>query len=321
MKEIGGFFELDLKNNNKYPYADGFHFQSARSALYSFLKAENIKEIYFPRYICNSMIKPLELLNITIKFYSLDNSFNPIISNYNNEYILYVNYFGICDIVIDSLLLKYPSSQLIIDNSQSFFSTPRVNCAATIYSPRKFLPVPEGGTILTTKELNYTGQGTTSINALSALVKRFEEDAQYGYNYFRKASDELNNISCNKMSKVAYYLLNNIDYSSYLIKRKNNFIYLNDQFKNINLLNINEDSSPLCYPLMLKYKVDILRKNLISNNIYVATYWFDAINRIKLDSIEYNIINNTLFIPIDQRYSIQDMSKIVKIIKDIYDEK
>lgn len=73
------------------------------------------------------MIKPLELLNITIKFYSLDNSFNPIISNYNNEYILYVNYFGICDAIVDNVLLRYPSDRVIIDNSQAFFQNRESN--------------------------------------------------------------------------------------------------------------------------------------------------------------------------------------------------
>lgn len=66
---------------------------------------------------------------------------------------------------------------------------------ATLYSPRKFLPIPEGGTIITAKNLSYTGQGITSINAVSALVKRFEEHAQCGYEFFQKASEELNNIS------------------------------------------------------------------------------------------------------------------------------
>ncbi|HIF9210047.1 TPA: hypothetical protein ACX6QM_003321 [Photobacterium damselae] len=320
MKEIGGYFEFDLKNNDKYPYSDGFHFQSARSALYCFLKSENINEIYFPRYICNSMIKALDLLNITIKFYSLDDSLFPIISNYNNEYILYVNYFGICDYNVDDLLLKYPSNRLIIDNSQSFFSSPRINCAATIYSPRKFLPVPEGGTILTSKKLNYTGQGTTSINALSALVKRFEGHAQHGYGYFCKASDELNNISCKKISKLAYYLLNDIDYLSYLEIRRNNYIYLNSKLKNINVLNLNEDSSPLCYPLMFKNEVNSLKANLIDNGVYVPTYWSEAINRIEKYSIEYCFIKNTLFIPIDQRYGIKDMEIIVKLIKGIINE-
>ncbi|WP_305402630.1 hypothetical protein [Photobacterium leiognathi] len=184
-----------------------------------------------------------------------------------------------------------------------------------------FYLIPEGGTIVTSKKLIYSGQSKTSINALSALVKRFEENAQSGYEYFRKASEELNKVSCDKISKLSFYLLNNMDYSSYLAIRENNLKYLNSSLKSINILNVSENSKPLCYPLMLKFNVSELKKKLIENKIYVATYWDDAISRIRSNSFESKLIFDTLYIPLDQRYNLDDLDKIVKIIKGFYDEK
>ena len=38
--EISVFFELELNERNNYPYNKGYHYKSARSAFYSFLKSE-----------------------------------------------------------------------------------------------------------------------------------------------------------------------------------------------------------------------------------------------------------------------------------------
>lgn len=318
-KAIGGYFEFDIKNKNKYPYQNGYQFKSARSAFYSFLLELKIKEIYFPRYICNSMIKPLELLGINIKWYSLNESFAPIIDDYNNEHIVYVNYFGICDLMVDKLSINYPLNKLIIDNSQSLFSSPNENCAATLYSPRKFIPVPEGGTIITQEKLNYSGQSYSSINAIYALVRRLELNASSGYQYFRDASEELNNISCDRMSEFSSLILNNIDYKSYEESRLDNFLYLHSKLSCFNLINININSSPLCYPLKLDVEVSNIKSELIKNKIYVATYWLDAIDRISIESIEFELIHNTLFLPLDHRYNRCDMDAIISILLEEMD--
>ena len=59
-----------------------------------------------------------------------------------------MNYFGVCEKVQDELLLKYNSEQLVFDHSQAFFTPPK-KCLATIYSPRKFFGVPDGGLLFT----------------------------------------------------------------------------------------------------------------------------------------------------------------------------
>ncbi len=60
-----------------------------------------------------------------------------------------------------------------------------------------------------------------------------------------------------------------------------------------------------------------LKRELIANKIYVATYWPNVLNWAEKDSFEYNITNNLLALPIDQRYSEDDMYRIIEIIKRI----
>lgn len=224
---IGGYFEYAFEKKYNYPYRHAYQYKSARSAFYAYLKEKKIKEIYVPHYICDSMLLPLEILNINVKWYFLDESFYPIINDYNNGYILYVNYFGLCESQVKNLRNKYPSDKVIIDNSQALYSEPKKGFAATIYSPRKFLPVPEGGSILTNEKMKYEGSSETSISALSALVKRFDGDIAGGYIDFRSASEELNKISTHKMSKFNFNLLDSFDYIEIKkIRKKMLIIYM-----------------------------------------------------------------------------------------------
>ena len=74
------------------------------------------------------------------------------------------------------------------------------------------------------------------------------------------------------------------------------------------------------YPFFIK-EAEELRTLLISNNIYVPILWPNVINDCPCDSIEYMYANNIIPLPIDQRYSKNDMDIIFKIIKVFFEER
>ena len=57
-------------------------------------------------------------------------------------------------------------------------------------------------------------------------------------------------------------------------------------------------------------------EKLINNKIYVATYWPNVLEQCNQGDIEFKFANNLLPLPIDQRYSIDDMNKIISIINN-----
>ena len=59
-------------------------------------------------------------------------------------WLLYVNYFGICQHQERQVLERFGASRVVLDRSQAFFADP-IDCLATIYSPRKFFGVPTEG--------------------------------------------------------------------------------------------------------------------------------------------------------------------------------
>ena len=59
-KEIGGYMGFDLNNLNQFPYPDSRKYSSARSAFLDLLRNLEIESIWMPKFICDTMLKPLE---------------------------------------------------------------------------------------------------------------------------------------------------------------------------------------------------------------------------------------------------------------------
>ncbi len=115
-------------------------FKFARDALKYLIKTYNIREIYLPYYLCQVMRHAVFEANCKPIFYHIKDNFMPAQDFPKSAYIVYPNYFGICDKNIDKLIKIYP--KLIIDNAHAFYSKPRG--FASFNSAKKFLPVKDG---------------------------------------------------------------------------------------------------------------------------------------------------------------------------------
>lgn len=144
---IGGYFPLETALISQTLYSDAQCFSSARAAFYALLKKGQPSALWMPRWICNAMLSPAETLGIPVRFYSLDAAFAPAddLQPENGDWVLAVNYFGLVDNLAQSLMERFNPQQIVWDHSQAFFSAPQLGLA-TIYSPRKFFGVPDGGT-------------------------------------------------------------------------------------------------------------------------------------------------------------------------------
>lgn len=115
-------------------------FKFARDALKYVIKKEQIKEIYIPYYLCDVMRHAVFEAGCKPIFYHIDDSFFPTKTFQPNSYILYPNYFGICDKNVDKLIQTYP--KVIVDNAHAYYAKPRG--FASFNSAKKFLPVKSG---------------------------------------------------------------------------------------------------------------------------------------------------------------------------------
>ena len=314
MKEIGGYFELELTKSIEY-HSELLRLNSGRNAFKYILKTKKPKKVFIPNFICDSIIEPLEELKINHEFYNIDKNFEIVqdIQLQKDEMIFYVNYFALKSKYIEKLTHKY-NNNLIVDNTQAFFEKP-LKGIDTIYSPRKFFGVSDGGYLSTNKFLDEDLEQDESYASSIQILGRMDKNASTFYDDYQKAEQRLINQPIKQMSKLTENILSSIAYESVIKKRKDNFDYLHKELENMNLIKIESDLEfvPFVYPLMIED--ESLRQKLIEKKIYIAKYWNEVLNRQNISDIEKDFVNMILPLPVDQRYDLDDMKRIIEVIK------
>ena len=145
--EIGGYFGLELNPSNVcFLHSDGYCVNSGKNALRLIVEhLSGISKIWLPYYTCEVILELIQEEHIPYEFYSINRSLEMAeeVQLHEQEYLLLTNYFGIKDKYILDMAAKY-GDRLIVDNAQAFFCEP-IQGIKTIYSPRKYVGVPDGG--------------------------------------------------------------------------------------------------------------------------------------------------------------------------------
>lgn len=312
---IGGYFPLELSKVSDDHTSSYIRLNTARNAIEYILEASKPSKVYVPLYTCDVILEPFNKLNIDFEFYHIDESLElitqPLLED--NEMLIYTNYFGIKDAYSSSLARLY-GSQLIVDASQAFYYKQAFN-EKVVYSPRKFFGVPDGGLLITDTKIDRTLDTDISFDRMSHLIKRLELPAEDGYEDFKRNDEKLKNQSIKTMSVLTNTLLSKINYDQVQQKRVNNFSVLHQSLAKDNKLAVAivDGGVPMVYPYLVQ-DARGLRKKLLDNRIFIATYWPNVIEWADEGDMEYNLAQNTIPIPIDQRYEIDDMMRILEVI-------
>ncbi len=313
---IGGYFELELPPARLPMHHAALKFQSARAAFLSLLRATKPTRVWMPYYICNSMLAPIKAAGVDIAFYSLDTQFG-IASEIElaaTEILMYVNYFGVCSEQVDQILQHYNPAQIVMDFSQAFYVEPK-DCLATIYSPRKFFGLPDGGLLFTRADIKLPEKiDEGSEDRMAHLIKRLSGEPEDGYINYKNSEESLNDFEPKQMSRLTRRVMTSIDFDGVKAKRRANFDFLCDRLQEVNKIKFDTIMGvPLCYPLI--FNDTAMKTELIRNRVFVATYWPDVSTRVDVDSLEFDLAANLLAIPCDQRYSSSDLEIVLSLIK------
>ncbi|WP_373938100.1 hypothetical protein L0990_01050 [Vibrio kanaloae] len=311
---IGGYNQLSLQSFGSGFGEDIYNYQSARAALYSFCSAQNIKEIYVPNYICDSIFPALKSLGIRIYFYSINDNLLPekfpIIKNTKSSKVLIVNYFGLLSEELKEIVMKEPEA-FIVDNSQALFND-HLEGATSIYSPRKFLGLPDGGFLKTSEKIKLPTTLYDASKKIGHLLLRAAGDVQGGYEQFLEAEKALECYLPKKMSLISSFLIECNNFKKIKECRQYNYNELNSKFKSINRLSFKfTNQVPLCYPLKLDFNVSHICKELVGEKIYLPRYWDNKSN----GSLGQDIFHKTLFLPVDERIDEMNISKLISLVE------
>lgn len=229
----------------------------ARNSLRYIIKNCKISEMYIPYYICPAIRKALIAEKCKPIFYHIDDNFMIEKELPKEAFILYPNYFGICDKNVEILAQKY--SKLIVDNAHSFYSKPEG--FASFNSARKFLPVYFGSFL-------WINNSKISLDYEKSPIYAPKNEEEFLRNEILFENLEPKFIEDELVKRIESFNLAE--------KRKEIFCLLHKKFGEKNLLKIDLNcQSPFCYPLLLKTldEADEIAFDFVDRGYEIYRYW------------------------------------------------
>lgn len=311
MREIGGYIELDTYHLPML-HDGATALNCGRNALAYLLRARRIKRLWIPKLVCDSVTGVCEREGVPYTFYSVGVDFLPAqeIMLGEDEWLYFVNYYSQFS---NKRIAEYADKyrRVIVDNAQSYFQPP-IPGVDTLYTCRKYFGVADGAFLYTDAKLDERLPQDESFERMRFLLGRFERTASEFYGEYAANNDLFYTEPIKEMSRLTQNLLRGIDYAAVEKKRKDNFAYLHARLGELNRLRVT--AGTFMYPLMIHGGVDV-RKRLQEKKIYIPTLWPDVLRWCREDEPEYQMAENILPLPIDQRYGNEDMDYMAEVIK------
>lgn len=320
MKEYGGYLPLELHGGEEYYCGtDVIRCNSGRTAIVLAVRDAGYKKILLPYYMCQSVEHELRRQKIDIGYYHIDTKYNPMGVNLESgEGILIASYFGTRmrrDMI--SLVKKYKC--VILDHTQSFYMNP-VAHAYNIYSCRKFFGVSDGAYLIKSGIKDMELKRMESSKCAGFLIRSIETGTNKNYGDSLKNEKRIETSGICGMSVLTKKILEGVDYKRVRVQRRKNFQRMHEFLGNVNQWKgtLGEGVVPMVYPFL--YEDKGLRDYLLSMNIYIPQWWKYLLEGKKANGFERWLCEYLIPLPVDQRYSKEDMDKISNRINDYINE-
>ncbi len=333
--EIGSEFSYYFNKESileQFSDLNKLFFRSGRDAIRHISTFFKNKTVLLPSYCCHSMIEPF--IDYNIIYYSIDKNFNIVFEDlkfkieiHHPDLILIMNYFGLSNQYDFFELKEKYKFKIIEDVTHIFFNRMMYNEYSDYYvaSLRKWLPIPNGGIILSFEKLDckigYTNNDFTSLR-----IQALELKAQYEFSYdlaiknefrslFFKANESLESdtrIIAADPKSINFYE----EYNVVPLKKKRKFNFeIIDRFFNRQYC-VNDDYIPFMYPIFVdENRREEIQQQLASHGIYCPVIWPINDEQRNCSNESYLISKSILCIPIDQRYTKENMNYILDVIK------
>lgn len=315
MREMGGYIELDRYRGSML-HGNGLKLNSGRGALDYLIKAKGIKKLRMPKFMCDACDKVLKKNNVAVKYYSIGKDFKPTDQierdRADDEWIFLVNFYG----QVSEDTVRSMGRKVICDNAQAYFDEP-IAGVDTLYTCRKYFGVPDGAILYTNAQLDDVLPQDESFERMRFLLGRFERTASEFYQEYVDNNRFFADEPVKRMSKLTENLLCGIDYELVKERRTENFRYLHERLAEKNKLSLTVPAGAFMYPFYIE-NGEKVRKALQSEKIYIPILWPTVFKVCEESELEYDMAQNILPLPIDQRYGIEDMEYLVsKIWKEL----
>ena len=322
-------------------HASGKFLNSSSNALRHILRTYKFSKLYMPAY-CSREMKETALQECReVLFYTVGPELKPAGFFPKTSAIYYPNYFGVCGRTVRYLGMRHPN--LIVDNSQSFYSDPRG--LGSLYDPSSYFGLPDGGIAVSRKgndtvypdemfseeacaegDENLEGieniesaenadekvetveniEGTENIeNSVSSANTENPEDTKTAESSEAKA-EEVQAVQIINMSSETRSLLENMDHDSIKARRLRNFRFLAKHLEPEKEWRLFEDDVPFAYPYFTE---DFQIHQLFEESEFKLPVSFEGTS-----GYAEKLTRCYLPLSVDQKYDINDMKVIAEMI-------
>ncbi len=326
MREIGSeFWNMPTTNVESTIFPESTQwYLSGRSALQAII--EDLTECHtvaMPSWCCDSMIKPFVDAGLAIRFYPVwferDIHQDP---RYDCDVLFLMDYFGYSTSERD---LSDYQGIIIRDMTHSLFSSTYSDADYYFGSLRKWCGVWTGGyawtregrklTCLTDDGKMYVSLRKQAMKMKEKYISEKTDDKVY-LEVFNRAEEILEDIEAFPAAERDVHLAKRLDVEFIRTRRRLNAEVLREAFSSWLIYPVlaNGDT-PMFVPVLVPdNKRDRLRRYLIEHFIYCPIHW-PVSQYHRLTEQERKIYDNELSLICDQRYTEQDMQRIIDTIK------
>lgn len=326
MREIGSEFHMmpfESGHGFGFPGKGNLVF-SGRTAIETVLKElPNARRAVLPSYCCDSMIQPFRDAEIEIDFYPVyfDNGLKIEVNlPEDTDIFLWCNYFGFSNPMPD---LSGYKGAIIEDITHSLLSKQTYDFKSNylVASVRKWEPINCGGYCAAVNEelhhipvkfppQKFVERKSMAMKLKTEYLNEIDEEKKTRFlSMFDESNDWLaNNYFQLTIDPWSREYLESVDIDEHRKIRRQNAKVLYEGLKKAQFLFREEDMDcPLFVPILLCNR-DMVRQVLIENQIYCPVHW------PKPEKCESNLYNLELSLICDQRYSEDDMVRIVSVL-------
>ncbi len=306
--ETGGCLPIE-KGQNRFRHAPAVLTNTGRNALRLFLRTRRITKLFVPAFTCPVVPRSVRAENADVVFYDLNEDFTPALVFPKNAYVLYNNWFGVCGKKVRAI----SHEKLIVDAAQAFYAGP---CGeATVYSPRKFFGIPDGGALVCSPLPSLSLERDFSYDRAQHLLTAADLGSDKAYDAFAEDEDALNDLPVLKMSRLTETMLSAVDEETVKRKRTENFAVLNAALGKENSLvpDLANDDVPMVYPFLTDDPIKV-RVKLLKAGIDTAVYWEGIDEQTEKAPISRRFRRDIVPLPLDQRYGRDDMERIADAV-------
>lgn len=335
---IGGMFGLpDLLNvrESSPTFLDrrDLLFVNGQSGLSVLIENLSPRSVWLPSYLCvDALYEPVRRSRSAARFYGV--SYELTIPSLEwlddvqpGDLVVLIDYFGFpCDRACMDLA-KTRGAWVLEDACQALLSQPGESRAHfTLFSPRKYVGVPDGGVLRVECDRDLSGVALASppaewwLTSLAAYVLRREFDVHGGespwFALFQKTEEDAP-MGAYAMSELTRTLLARcFDYDDIARRRRTNFEVLLETLGHLAIFrDLPSGVVPLGFPIRVTSR-DRLREALFRHRVYPPVHWplRDAVPAQFEES--HRLVRDIMMLPCDQRYEPADMYRVAQLVEE-----